>query len=55
MSDTTFAQNTLSGLLYEEMIEIRLSHIRLIQGYIGKLPTVSHDNTVNVEMVRTDT
>ena len=55
MSDKTFAQNTLNGLLYEEMIEIRLSHIRLIQGYIGKFPTVSHDNIVNVEMVRTDT
>ena len=34
----------LNSLLYEEMIEIRPNHIRLIQGHIGKLLTLSHYN-----------
>ena len=34
----------LNSLLYEETIQIRPNHIRLIQGHIGKLLTVSHYN-----------
>lgn len=31
----TFDQNTIDGLLYEEMIEIKPDHFKLIQSYTG--------------------
>lgn len=34
--------------LSEEVIEMRCNHIRLIQGYIGNLLAIRHDNKVNI-------
>lgn len=54
MDDKTFAQNTVRGLLYEEVIEVRPNHVKLIQGCTENFLTVSHDNTVNRAMIITD-
>lgn len=37
MGYKTFDQNTINGLLYEEMIEIKPNHFKLVQGYTGNL------------------
>lgn len=43
MGEKTFDRNTINGLWMRRSFEMEPSHIMLIQGYIGRLLTISHD------------